>query len=61
MGSKLFVRLGRPEEIVPAVVRRLGAKDVYCQDETTRADFQVASIGYGVSGETVEEHRCSDL
>ena len=44
IGSKLFVRLGRPEEILPSVVRQIGASEVFCQDETDHHDIQVRII-----------------
>lgn len=41
MGSKLFVRLGHPEEILPSIAKHIGASEVICQEEATPQEFQV--------------------
>lgn len=40
-GSELIVRIGRPEEIVPEIGRKLGADAVYCHTEVTYEETQV--------------------
>lgn len=42
-GSELLVRLGKPEEIIPDIVRKIGAAAVYCQLEPTCEENQVES------------------
>eukprot|EP00803_Ostreobium_quekettii_P004065 evm.model.scf_2139.2 EVM.evm.TU.scf_2139.2 scf_2139:6122-14578(+) len=40
-GSDLVVRMGSPEEVIPELVRRVGAGAVYCHQEVTKEDIQV--------------------
>eukprot|EP00210_Caulerpa_lentillifera_P008440 g8052.t1 len=40
LGSKLFVRIGRPEEIIPSIVKRISATEVYCQEEYSKENVQ---------------------
>jgi deoxyribodipyrimidine photolyase len=40
-GSELMVRLGKPEEVIPEIVRKIGASAVYCQSEPTYEENQV--------------------
>jgi deoxyribodipyrimidine photolyase len=42
-GSELMVRLGKPEEVIPEIVRKTGASAVYCQSEPTCEENQVES------------------
>ncbi|GAB4817664.1 hypothetical protein N2152v2_004710 [Parachlorella kessleri] len=51
-GSELVVRLGRPEEVLPALARRLGAAAVFCHSEVTFEGRQVeARVKAGLEGE----------
>lgn len=40
-GSDLLVRVGRPEDVLPELVRRLGAGGVHCHGEVTYEEAQV--------------------
>ena len=40
-GSDLLVRVGRPEEVIPEVARKIGADAVYCHTEVTFEECQV--------------------
>jgi hypothetical protein len=40
-GSELVVRVGRPEEVLPALVREVQAGAVYCHGEVTYEECQV--------------------
>lgn len=42
-GSELMVRLGKPETVIPEIVRKTGAAAVYCQSEPTCEENQVES------------------
>ena len=44
-GSELVVRLGRPEEVLPALAKRLGAAAVFCHSEVT---FEGRQVGIGL-------------
>lgn len=44
-GSDLIVRVGRPEEVLPELARRVGAGAVYCHGEVTYRDLQVRVCG----------------
>lgn len=41
LGSKLFIRIGHPEKILPSLAQQLRATAVFCQEETSKRDLNV--------------------
>lgn len=63
-GGELHVRIGKPEQILPEMARKLGAKKVYTHGEATVEDMRVEQAvkkALGNAGVKLETHWASTL
>ena len=55
LGGELLVRLGKPEDVIPEVARKVGAAKVFCHSEATSEDNLVqTSVETALEGTGVE-------
>jgi len=63
-GGELHVRIGKPEQVLPEMARKLGAKKVYTHGEATVEDMRVEQAvkkALGNAGVKLETHWASTL